>query len=226
MPGPFSTVLFDLDDTLLDSFEARLITLEAVFSFAGIYYPDAEQFLYDLQGSSFIDAVARLEKEQNIDIDLYSNYRSRYWTKKPGTLRLYPGIREILEQFHSQGTKLGIVTQKYRSIEVEGYPAGAIQELKELEITELFSVIVGFEDVTEHKPHPAAINLAINSLGSKPEETVMVGDSAADMEAARAAGCFSCYAIWGLPASEHKTDIIRADKVAAMPDALLGLEYL
>ncbi|MFC1921415.1 HAD family hydrolase [Chloroflexota bacterium] len=226
MPGPFSTVLFDLDDTLLDSLGARVKALEAVFSHTGIRHLRAEQFLHDLQGSPFEYALDKLEKEQNIQIKLFQTYRCYYWTKEPGTLKLYPGVRTMLDELSSKGVRLGIVTQKPRTLEIEGYSAGVVQELNELGVADLFSVIVGFDDVIEHKPHPECINLALGTLGSEPEETLVVGDSAADMEAARAAGCFSCYSIWGIPENEHKLDNIRADLVAETPEILLELNYL
>ena len=224
--GPFSTVLFDLDDTLLDSFEAREIALEGVFKHAGIGHLDAGRFLHDLRGKPFKDAVSELQKEHNIIFDLFTDYRRHYWTKDKGILKLYPGVREMLEELHSQGVRLGIVTQKTRSMEFEGYPAGAIMELEEIGISNLFRVIVGFEDVAEHKPHPEGINIALSSLKSEPEETIMVGDSFADIEAARAAGCSSCYSIWGIPESEHEPEGIRADFVAATPQMILNLNYL
>ena len=62
----------------------------------------------------------------------------------------------------------------------------------------LFSVVVGFEDVARHKPDPEGVELALGRLGVLPKEALLVGDSAADIEAARAAGCPSCYATWGI----------------------------
>ena len=61
-----------------------------------------------------------------------------------------------------------------------------------------FSVVVGFEDVARHKPYPEGVELALERLGVLPEEALLVGDSAADIEAARAAGCPSCHATWGI----------------------------
>ena len=130
----------------------------------------------------------------------------------------------MLEELHSHGVKLGIVTQKARVLEVEERYVGAAQELEELGVANLFSVIVGFEDVSDHKPHPHGINLALSRLSARPRETLMVGDSAADIEAARAAGCWSCYATWGIPAIELVFDSIRADLVAKTPRALLELK--
>ena len=59
MPDSLSTVLFDLDDTLLDSFDARFKTLQSVLSRANITHPTAEQFLRSLNGrKAFLKTIA------------------------------------------------------------------------------------------------------------------------------------------------------------------------
>lgn len=92
-------------------------------------------------------------------------------------------------------------------------------------VFDLFSVLVGFEDVTRYKPDPEGVNIALERLGAPPHETLLVGDSGADIAAAQAAGCWSCHAIWGIPVSEHSLDSVKPDMVARTPEVLLGLEY-
>ncbi len=140
-------------------------------------------------------------------------------------IRLYPGVASMLQALQRLGTKLGIVTQKGRLFEIEGRLAGAAKELEELGIAALFSVIVGFEDVTNYKPHPEGVALAMARLGTGPRETLMVGDSPADIGAARAAGCWSCHATWGLSAAGQAVGDVGADIVAETPEALLTLSF-
>ena len=225
-PSFLSTVLFDLDGTLLDSFNARLGALQRVFTWAGILHPNAEQFLWNSQGVEMEEALSQLEVSQRIATNLFEGYRRIYWTKEPGLIRLYPGIQLALVELHSRGVKLGVVTQKRRAFEIKGQCVGALEELAEVGIAGLFSVIVGFEDVNYPKPHPDGVNLALNRLAARPHETLVVGDSAADIEAARAAGCWSCYATWGIPNVEHRLGSIQADLVAEMPQVLLELTFL
>jgi len=221
--NPLSTILFDLDDTLLDSFNARVQALQQVFARAGIPYPQAEQFLRSLHGTPLNEALAELEATRKTGANLFEDYRHIYWTKAPGMISLYPGIKRVLEELCSHGVRLGIVTQKARQLEVEGRWVGAVQELEELGVANLFSMIVGFEDVNHHKPHPEGINLALSRLAATPSLTLVVGDSAADMEAAKAAGCWSCYATWGIPVAEQRLEAVQADLVAETPDVFLEL---
>jgi len=223
-PAYLSTVLFDLDDTLLDSFDARVNALQKVFTRADIFHPKAEQFLRSLHGTQLKEALTQFGATQEIETNLFEDYRQAYWTKKPGMIALYLGVEPMLEELCSHGVKLGIVTQKVRLFEIDGNCAGALKELEELSIANLFSVIVGFEDVSYHKPDPDGINLALSHLATQPRETLVVGDSAADIEAACAAGCWSCYATWGLPVAEQRLDSIQAHLVAETPKALLELK--
>ncbi|UCH43535.1 MAG: HAD family hydrolase [Dehalococcoidales bacterium] len=221
----YKAVIFDLDDTLLDSITARVISMQRVFDGVGISQLDAEPFIRNLQGTRLSAALAQLAEECGIEIDLFQDYRRTYWTKETGVLKLYPGVRSLLEELNRRGLKLGVVTTKTMATEFEGNIIGARKELQELGVERLFSVLVGFEDVSLHKPHPDGIDLALNHLGVTSDEALMVGDSAGDIGAAQAAGCRSCYATWGVPASEHNSLLAsyRPDFILNSPDALLDL---
>ena len=219
-----NTVLFDVDDTLLDSYRARIQALQDVFTRAKITGLNAHKFLASLQGAPFQDALALLAVQHNITDNLFATYRRIYWIEQLDNIRLYPGIKVMLGKLKSRGFKLGVVTSKLRDSIFEGKRIGCIYELNEVGIIDMFSVIVGLEDVNKHKPHPDGINLALNKLGSQPQDTLFVGDSAADIEAAHHAGCRSCLATWGITDDAGLPQNIRADFVAETPRALLSLD--
>jgi phosphoglycolate phosphatase-like HAD superfamily hydrolase len=98
-----------------------------------------------------------------------------------------------------------------------------MKELEELEINDMFSIIVGYEDVPEPKPDPSGMILALNSLGVQPQEALFVGDSLADITASRAAGCWCCHATWRIPENQTQQDIVKADFTAVSPDDIVGL---
>ena len=192
-------VIFDFDDTLIDSFDARRHALEKVFRLAGIQSPSAHEFLTGLGGRHLFGALETLAPGLHIgETSLSEAYRDFYWSKEPGLMSLFPGIRPLLLELHSSGCGLGVFTQKNRAFELDGRRCGASIELDELGVASLFSVVVGFEDVARHKPDPEGVELTLGRLGVLPKEALLVGDSAADIEAARAAGCPSCYATWGI----------------------------
>jgi phosphoglycolate phosphatase-like HAD superfamily hydrolase len=219
-PTHISAVLFDLDDTLLDSYAARIQALDDVFGQVNITGLSAAVFLQGTNGAQLKETIEALGKAYRVDDDLFAGYRRAYWTKKPGTVRLYPGIREMLTALSSAGYTLGIVTNKGRDFDFEGRRVGCVYELKEAGIEHLFSTVIGFEDVAEQKPHPGGIHLALGRLGIGAAETLFIGDSPADIEAARAAGCPSCRATWGVPEGSPAP---QADFIAASPEMVLRI---
>jgi phosphoglycolate phosphatase-like HAD superfamily hydrolase len=218
-----NTVLFDLDDTLLDSFDARVRALHVVFTQAKIAGVTAEGFLNSLQGAQLKAALERLAEAQNVKNDLFINYRRAYWVARPGRIRLYPGVRAMLETLKSRGFRLGIVTNKGRDFEFEGHHVGCMHELKEVGIAELFATVIGFEDVREQKPHPLGINLALHSVGAGPSDALVIGDSVADIEAARAAGCLSCHAAWGIAPDAVNPESLMPDFIATAPEDVISI---
>ena len=192
-------VIFDLDDTLIDSFDSRRYALEKVFRIVGIQTPTAHEFLTSMSGRLPFDALETLAAGRHIGgASLWEAYREFYWGKEPGLISLFPGIRPLLRDLNSSGCRLGVLTQKEREFEIEGRRSGASSELDELGVASLFSVVVGFEDVAHHKPDPEGVELALDQLGVLPKDALLVGDTAADIVAAKATGCPSCHATWGI----------------------------
>ena len=200
----FRAVLFDFDDTLVDSLPARVAAMRQAFTAAQIASPTAEEFYRTVHGGDFIAAVSDLEQSLGKDLGLLEMYRQRYWNKEPGEIRLHPGVRDLLERLSSQGTLLAVVTSKGRAVPVvNGRGGGASYEMRELQIDHFFRALIGLEDVTRLKPDPEGILMALDRLGVEPSNALYVGDAPADMAAATAAGVRSCWATWGtLPDGE------------------------
>ena len=217
-----STVLFDFDDTLVDSLQARVNALALVFNRAGID-ADAEAFMLGLKGRQLKNVLDDLEARDGRNLGLFEAYRSAYWGKEPGIIKLLPGVAEMLKELHHRDLKLGIVTQKGRDVEIDGRRVGAWHELAELGMAYLFPVMVGFEDVTRYKPDPEGIHMALGQIQADAAASMFVGDGAADIEAAQAAGCWSCHAVWGIPRAQRVLDGVRPHAVAESPQELLDL---
>ncbi len=222
MLSRFSAVIFDWDDTLLDSFAAREHALGRAFAAAGIASPSPGDFMRGLKGGQLLDDLARLKRELGLDHDLNGAYRRAYWALE-GAIELYDGVRQVIETLHADGLKLGIVTQKSRALKLDGMSVGIAREMAEVGVDSFFSAAVGFEDVTNHKPHPEGVHLALDMLGAAPHETLFVGDSAADMLAAQAAGCLSCHATWGLDTGAAALEGVTPEVVTTQPGEVLDL---
>jgi pyrophosphatase PpaX len=213
-------VLFDLDDTLLNSLNARVHALEKVFAEAHISL-NAHDYLFGLNGSPFREALKDLERTHNIDDDLFVKYRRAYWFYSRDSLSLYPGVRKMLSKLKSDGYELGIVTSKMHDTVFEGCRIGCAGELDLMGVSSLFTIVVGLEDVQKPKPDPECIHLALSRMKIAPANTLVAGDTAADVDAARAAGCISCHAVWGITDSLVEPLTRAADFTAHAPADIL-----
>jgi phosphoglycolate phosphatase len=92
-----------------------------------------------------------------------------------------PGAEETLEGIKRGGGKVGVVTHDLAS--------AAHRHLRALGWAELVDVVVGLDLCSVKKPAPEPVLTACASLGLPPGEGVMAGDTPADLQAGRAAGC-------------------------------------
>ena len=97
-----------------------------------------------------------------------------------GLTLLYPWVAETVLALRAAGQRLGIVSSKYR------YRIERI--LAEGGLASQFEVIIGGEDVSQHKPDPAGLLLALQRLNLPAPEVLYVGDHPVDAEAASRAG--------------------------------------
>ncbi|MCP4188456.1 MAG: phosphoglycolate phosphatase [Gammaproteobacteria bacterium] len=93
---------------------------------------------------------------------------------------LYDDVIEGLEYLRSQDYKIGCVTNKARTF--------TLPLLAQLQISQYFKVIICGDDTARKKPDPLPLLTAAKRLDAKPEQSLMLGDSKSDVQAARAAG--------------------------------------
>ena len=95
--------------------------------------------------------------------------------------RLFPQVQETLARLAAHGYPMALVTNK---------PTPFVAPLlASLGIGDYFSLVIGGDDVTEKKPHPAPLYLVLGKLGLRAHELLFVGDSRNDIQAAQGAGC-------------------------------------
>ena len=222
-PRGISAVVFDFDDTLAETLPARVDTMRRTFAQAGVESPSAEHFVYTQRGVPLQDAFEAFDGGRGKDLGLLGLYRAAYWSKEPGLLRLFDGVSELIEALRAAGVPMGILTSKARDIVVEGRAAGTLVELDELELGDLSGHTIGYEDVTHPKPHPEGLERLLGQLNVRAVETLVVGDSHADILAAQAAGAWSCLAGWGVAPEERDLVAATPDIVAEHPSALRQL---
>jgi phosphoglycolate phosphatase len=93
---------------------------------------------------------------------------------------LFETVPLMVKQLKAQGIALGIVSMKYRE--------HILPVLQREKLLVAFDVIIGGREVSQPKPDPEGVYLAMARLGSSPANTVYVGDSLTDAETAKRAG--------------------------------------
>ncbi|RME33575.1 MAG: phosphoglycolate phosphatase [Gammaproteobacteria bacterium] len=183
-PAP-QAILFDLDGTLVDSVPDLACCIDRMLLELGLS-PAGEEKVRQWVGDGAERLVARAltgELEGEPDPELFRrafDLFSRCYLEQTGNSRLYPGAREALERLGEAGLRLGCVTNKRTRF--------TLPLLEALGIDRHFDIVVCGDTLEEKKPHPAPLLHAVRNLESAPPASLMVGDSANDITAARAAG--------------------------------------
>jgi HAD superfamily hydrolase (TIGR01509 family) len=209
-------VLWDLDGTLTDSVHLVVETMNSV-----IAAHDGPPLPYEKVGELIglpLDAMFRLAWPDigADDVERYRiEYRTRYDAVAIPATRLYRGARTTLRDFHRAGMLQATVTGK-RAADCE-------RILRGLGIKKDIDVYLGGDSVVRPKPAPDLAKLAMSRLGVSPEESVVIGDSAADLAMGKAAGAHTIQVLWGysgspLPDADHSVRTWRE-----LRDAVLAL---
>jgi phosphoglycolate phosphatase len=119
--------------------------------------------------------------------------------------RLYPGVLEGLNYLGHGRYRLGCVTNKAERF--------TLPLLKDLGIRDRFEIVVSGDTLPKRKPDPLPLLHVADFFGVRPAESLMIGDSVSDVEAARAAGFAIVCVSYGY---NHGVDIR-----AAAPDAVI-----
>ena len=182
----FPVYLFDVDGTLVDSAEDICGAIRSVLSSTS--RPNVEDtFLKRYIGYHLIDLFGDLFPEMSAgEIDtLVCEYRAVYPTRGHKSTRLYPGVHETISML--SGLKSTATTK--------GTPTTRIV-LEQFGLLPYFSHVQG-TDGFPCKPNPDVILKSLEVFKADPEDCLMIGDSAPDMEAGRRAGVKICGVRYG-----------------------------
>lgn len=180
-------LLWDMDDTLLNTLPARMRALAHAYEVCLGESVDPLALWRSHRGGTLEALGARLMGEAGPKF--VKAYRDFYY-KLDRRAVPFEGTEEVLRSCHRAGIPMAVVTSKISY--------GAIDELEDAGLLQYFAAVVGYDDTEHHKPDPQPIYTAMERLlVDDPEDVAFVGDSPADMFAARNAGCTSIAALWG-----------------------------
>jgi phosphoglycolate phosphatase len=172
-------VLFDLDGTLVDSAPGLQTTLNVVLAEHG-RRPLSLDEVHRFVGEGLDTLLARALAATGPALEpgpLRARWFQVYQDKAVQGSRAYPFAGALLRSLTDQGCRLGLVTNKPQ--------APAEQILRALGWAPHFEVVLGGDALPRRKPDPAPLREALGRL--PPGRAAFVGDSAIDVQAARAA---------------------------------------
>jgi phosphoglycolate phosphatase len=205
-------VLFDLDGTLADTVAEVTLAVNQALSEEGLPGVTRLQVSHWMgKGTAWfmaqaINASARQETNEDLFQKLYPRFLDYYAAVTGQAATLYPGARETLTALVKNGFRLGVVTNKDRSL--------TVKLLEALQLSHHFEVLVAGGDAPRGKPSPDPLLLALKQAGTEAPQALFVGDSQNDVQAARAAGI----AVWAFEHGYNHGEPIQT----ANPDEVLA----
>ena len=188
----FSTYIFDLDGTLLDT----LGDLAASVNYALRTHGMPEHSVDDVRrfvGNGVRKLMERAVPDgaDNPRFDAaFATFRQHYMAHSLDTTRPYEGIPEALEALKARGCHLAVVSNKMMA---------ATQELCRHFFLDTIEVAIGEDEAAgiRRKPAPDTVFAALKALGVGKENAVYVGDSDVDIQTACNAGLPCISVLWG-----------------------------
>jgi phosphoglycolate phosphatase len=186
-------ILFDLDGTLLDSAPDLAAAANAMLVELGLPARDpAVIATYIGKGiPKLVERTLTGSLDAAADPVLLARalpMYERYYAEASGRRSVpFPGVIEGLRALRDAGLPLACITNKAERF--------TLDLLQRTGLDGFFPVVVCGDTVVRKKPDPEPVLTACARLDVRPADAVMIGDSANDVQAARAAGC----PVWCVP---------------------------
>ncbi|ARE29049.1 phosphatase [Lactococcus cremoris] len=192
-----TTFIWDLDGTLIDSYDVFLEALSE--SFANFKLPFDRQTVYNFIKEESVNSL--LEK-QAVSFEKIKEDFTNNSTSKNYKIKLMVGAKEVLDWTQKENIQNFIYTHKGKN---------SFDLLKQLGISSYFLEVVTSENNFKRKPNPEAINYLVKKYNLKTDETYNIGDRKLDIEAAHNSGLGSINFLSSANSQEIKklTDIIK-----------------
>ena len=173
--GRVKGVLFDWDGVLLDSLGAAFNVYNKIFARVGTKMLTKDEYL-ELQSPNWYEFYVKIGLPVSLWKEVDHEWLRLYEEESPG---LHPDALRCLSILKESGFKLALVSN--------GSRARVEKELASFDLGRLFEAVLFGEKKEELKPSPVMIQRALGVIGVGPRDAVYVGDSPADIQAARSA---------------------------------------
>ena len=186
--------IWDLDGTLLDSYEAILAGIEETYAQFSIPF-DKEKVRTFILKYSVQDLLVQVAEERGLDVDKLNQVRAQSLAEKNAQVILMPGAREVLAWANQQGIQQFVYTYKGDN---------ALTILRDLGLDVYFTEILTSQSGFARKPSPEAATYLISKYHLKPDRTFYIGDRTLDIYFAQNSGIQSINFLGALVDCNHQ----------------------
>ena len=203
---PTQLAVFDLDGTLIDS--RRDLADSANDMLAGYGAPPLDEHrIATMVGCGAPTLVKRVLTAAGTDAPLeeaLERFLAAYNRRLTNCTRPYEGIPELLDELQSRDTSMALLTNKPLE--------QSVTILETFGLARYFPWVVGGDGPFPRKPAPDGMRFLMQQVSAAPDRTVLIGDSAIDLQTARNAGVRICLARYGFGFADLTTSELRGDE--------------
>ena len=208
------TILFDFDGTVMNTNDVIIASWQHTFRTI-----DGKEHEVSEITRTFGEPIVITMKKKfpavpvEESLQIYRDYQQDIFGDM---VKLFPGMKELIRELRVTGYKTALTTSRTKKT--------AYAALEKFELTDLFDVVITCDDTNAHKPDPEPVLITLDKLGSKPEKSVMLGDTMYDIMCARNAGVISILVGWAVaPTKEEISGMDGPDFIMKRPEDLFRI---
>lgn len=211
----YKLAIFDFDGTLVDSTPGIIDVMRDVVK----EYNFDEKIIEEWQHLVGVPLPKQMEiifpdNDAHFHLEVANRYRAIYDTKAIEICPPFPHMFALLKNLKDAGVTVTIASSK-RSNLVQVV-------IDHHNLNDYFAMVVGAQEVTNHKPHPESVHITIEKLQMTHEDAVVIGDSIFDLDMARNAGVDSI----GVTTGVHTAAMLEHSKPTHVVADLMAVEKL
>lgn len=177
-------VLFDMDGTLIDS---ELYYVEGTYEWVSRHgFKGERKGILSIIGTTLENTYKILSSYTDLSIEEIAKLNSDYFNRENPidyARIIFPEVKDCLKVLKEMGYKLALCTSSHR-IEISRF-------ISKCQLENIFDATIGFEDIIHSKPNPEIYLKALDILGVKKEEALVVEDSKEGIMAGKSSGIYT-----------------------------------
>jgi len=220
MGNTIKGVVFDLDETLIDSKDSIVAYHRELFKYLGLEFPeDHAYWFYTLPAEEITNRLFPDESYREKAREFRKNFDFRKLFKM---IRLKPGVPEILNRLRESGKKLAVVTNR-------GISTRPV--LEHFNLLDLFDIVLPANEVKFPKPDPYPLKVIMEKWKAERDEIIYIGDSEIDVETGTRAGVYTVTVgrkfsgVNYIPTLEYLPDLIRKFEKEKVREGVAGEKF-